>query len=80
MQTGLLWFDDDPNRPLEKKVARAAARYWQKYGKVPDTCYVHSAALPNGPVKVGPVTITAKQPMLPHYFWIGPQETTKEKA
>jgi hypothetical protein len=41
MDTGLLWFDDDPRRGLEDKVGRAAQRYRDKYGRWPNTCFVH---------------------------------------
>ena len=32
MKTGLLWFDDDPQKRLEEKVQRAATHYERKYG------------------------------------------------
>jgi hypothetical protein len=41
MDVGLLWYDGDPKRSLEDKVAQAAERYRQKYGRWPNTCYVH---------------------------------------
>jgi hypothetical protein len=46
MQIGMLWYDDDPQRPLEAKIGRAADRYREKYGRLPDTCYVHAQAMP----------------------------------
>jgi len=69
MQIGLLWYDDDPQRPLEAKIGRAADRYREKYGRLPDTCYVHPQAIdadghpagsvqltvPLGGVPIGPV-------------------------
>lgn len=45
MQSGLLWYDDDPQRTLEAKIGRAAERYREKYGRLPDTCYVHPQAV-----------------------------------
>jgi len=45
MQIGLLWYDDDPQRTLEAKIGRAADRYREKYGRLPDTCYVHPQAM-----------------------------------
>jgi len=50
MQTGLLWYDDDPQRPLEAKISRAAERYRDKYGRLPDTCYVHPQAVASHPI------------------------------
>jgi len=76
MKTGLLWYDDDPKHSLAQKIARAAARYRQKHGEVPDVCFVHPSALgENGKMsKVGPVSVTARPSVLPHHFWIGVQD------
>jgi hypothetical protein len=49
MQTGLLWYDDDPQRPLEAKINLAAEHYRDKYGRLPDTCYVHPQAVASHP-------------------------------
>ena len=44
MKYGLLWYDGDPKRPLEDKITRAARCYRDKYGRAPNTCYVHAEA------------------------------------
>jgi len=76
MKTGLLWFDDAPSRTLEDKVLRAAARYEQKYGRLPNLCFVHPKAFDgNGKVKkVGEVEIRAGRSVLPDHFWIGVED------
>jgi|PlaIllAssembly_1097288.scaffolds.fasta_scaffold2476880_2 hypothetical protein len=56
MQTGLLWYDDDPQRPLEAKISLAAERYRDKYGRLPDTCYVHPQAVAGHPAGAFQVT------------------------
>ena len=49
MKVGLLWYDDDAGRGLAAKVKRAAQRYREKYGRLPNTCYVNpQAGLPQG--------------------------------
>jgi hypothetical protein len=55
MNEGLLWYGDDPGRELAEKIGRAAKRYRQKCGALPDVCYVHPLAMKdNGRVgKVG---------------------------
>lgn len=70
MKEGLLWFDDDPKRPLEDKVTRAARRYREKFGVAPDTCYVHPSAV-NGKATVDGVSIVSAPSVLRHHFWIG---------
>ena len=45
MNLGMLWFDNDPKTPLDRKVERAAAYYRHKYGKTPTLCFVHPTML-----------------------------------
>jgi hypothetical protein len=40
MNVGLLWFDDDPKKPLARKVGEAAARYWQRFAVAPTACHI----------------------------------------
>ncbi len=70
MKEGLLWFDDNPTRPLEDKVARAARRYREKFGVAPNTCCVHPSAV-NGKAMVNGVSIVPSSSVLRHHFWIG---------
>jgi hypothetical protein len=50
MDIGMLWYDDDGKRPLDEKVARAAAYYRAKYGVQPTECYVNPGTLaPDAP-------------------------------
>lgn len=58
MQTGLLWYDDDPQRPLEAKISLAAERYRDKYGHLPDICYVHPQVMANHPA--GSLQVTCR--------------------
>ncbi|PKN88166.1 MAG: hypothetical protein CVU46_01820 [Chloroflexi bacterium HGW-Chloroflexi-8] len=41
MKTGMLWFDNDPQRNLIEKIHQAADYYQQKYGSQPTLCFVH---------------------------------------
>ncbi len=38
MNAGMLWLDDDKQRPLEERVSRAADYYREKYGRLPELC------------------------------------------
>jgi hypothetical protein len=58
MEIGLLWYDDDPQRPLEAKIGRAADRYREKYGRLPDTCYVHPQAVSTEGQPAGGIQVT----------------------
>ena len=86
MQTGLLWFDNNPGRELTAKVEDAAKRYREKFGALPDTCYVNQSALDKGAVTISltgvPGTALRLLPasnVLPHHFWIGVEELKEQR-
>jgi hypothetical protein len=88
MEIGLLWYDDDPRRDLEDKVRQAALRYRAKYGRWPNTCYVHPQAVTDQmeqelrvpcPKRQRIVIRVVSAPnILPHHYWLG--ETTVESG
>lgn len=92
MNVGMLWFDNDPKSGLTTKVARAAAYYRNKYGKVPTLCFVHPSMLTKGsPAAVEPVAaekgvvtegveIRSNPSVLPNHFWIGVNGPADGKA
>ena len=71
IQEGLLWFDDTATRPLADKVALAAQRYQQKYGHVPEVCYVHPDELKGQNASADTVKVLPAKMVLPHHFWLG---------
>lgn len=77
MNIGMLWFDNDPKSELDVKIARATSYYQQKYGRIPNLCFIHPTMIPgssNEPEKKlvsGPVEVRANQAVLPNHFWIG---------
>ena len=71
MQVGMLWFDDDPRRKFDDKVARAVGHYKEKYGQSPTLCLVNPGALNGGPAHVAGVQIKSARSVLPNHFWIG---------
>jgi hypothetical protein len=71
MDVGMLWFDDDPRRNLEEKVARAVAHYKEKYGQMPSLCFVNPGTLNGGPDTAAGVQIKAARTVLPNHFWVG---------
>lgn len=75
MREGLLWFDDDPRRSIDDKIALAAARYQKKFGAAPDMCYVNSALIEREAL-VGAVQVRSLATIRPNHFWIGREETT----
>lgn len=70
MNIGMLWRDDDHKRTLEEKVTRAAAYYREKYGQIPNMCFVNSASLADE-IQVEQVTVRPLRTILPQHFWVG---------
>ncbi len=82
MDFGLLWHDGDAARSLEEKISRAARRYREKYGREPNTCYVHAGAAADQPSSGSHRLCQLKEPggtvrvvwasnMPLHHFWLG---------
>lgn len=82
MEIGLLWYDDDPHRGLEDKVERAAQRYREKYGRWPNTCFVHAPAVAHQATEGTQMMCGSKGPqkqvrlipapnILRHHYWVG---------
>lgn len=71
MNTGMLWFDNDPQIDIKTKINRAIAYYQKKYGQIPDLCYVHPSMLADKPNPSSGVDVQADQMILPNHFWIG---------
>lgn len=74
MNTGMLWFDNDPKSDFTSKVLNAAAYYRNKYGIDPNSCYVHASMVADEKKETGAITIYSTTDMLPHHFWIGVQQ------
>lgn len=75
MQAGLLWYDSEPSRTIAAKATAAAERFQQKFGLVPDVCYVSSKALKDGELSIpfheGQLRLIPANNILLNHFWIG---------
>lgn len=79
MQTGMLWFDNDPKTALTVKVERAANYYRQKYGRAPDLCLVHPSAA-DKEIMAGKIIVRPYRPVLPGHFWLGMDDARSKQA
>lgn len=86
MRVGWLWFDNDSSRTVEEKIKRAAEQYREKFGRRPNTCYVHPQAIAGEEqaltcsVKDGTVQVVAARHILPHHFWLGIVASQKDSS
>ena len=74
MNTGMMWFDNDPKTALSTKIERAAEYYQKKYGRIPNLCLIHPNALDSEQPETGNVAVRPYRPVLPGHLWIGVEE------
>ena len=82
MNTGMLWFDNDPKTRLTAKIEKAADYYRHKYGRDPNLCLIHPSMLETPASEggageqpeTGKVTVRPYRPVLPGHLWIGVEE------
>jgi len=70
LEIGLLWYDNGAD-DLSGSVARAAARYKERFGVDPNVCYVHPATLPAGECKINGLTVRPSSKILRYHLWMG---------
>jgi len=78
MNTGMLWFDNDPKTSLSAKIERAVEYYKKKYGRRPNLCLIHPRAVESstassksdGSAQTG-IVVRPYRPVLPGHLWIG---------
>lgn len=73
MNTGMLWFDNDPRKDLVTKITLAAEYYTRKYGCRPDLCFVNPASAGQMLPKTAGIEVRSHQMILPNHFWLGLQ-------
>jgi hypothetical protein len=71
--TGMLWFDNSPNKATRAKIIEAADYFRKKYGQVPNYCEVNPQML-DGEVQIGKLTIRPNRKITPGHLWIGVKE------
>lgn len=89
MNTGMLWFDQNPKTSLKDKILLAANYYRRKYDRAPQLCLIspktqaENPDVKSVPFEGGEITVRAWSGTLSHHFWLGfedvpaPVETTR---
>ena len=71
MNIGMLWFDNDNKTELTVKIKRAVDYYQQKYGQIPNLCFVHPSMLPANSKPEAGLELRTTRSVLPNHFWLG---------
>ena len=80
MNTGMLWYDNNPKTDLDSKIIRASDYYTKKYGAKPDLCFVHPSMLKERIKQSSGIEIRTSKQVLPYHFWLGVHKATGNKA
>jgi len=71
MFSGLLWHDAELTKDLAGAVAKAAARYQEKFGKTPDVCFINASQFAELTTSEVPLSVQPKQTVLLNHIWLG---------
>ncbi len=74
MKLGLLWYDNDPRKPLDLKVNEAVQRYREKFGAEPTICYINPSHLSSKKPMLGKMRVVSAAQVLPNHFWLEIEE------
>lgn len=84
MNTGMMWFDNDPKTSLDVKIQKAADYYRKKHGRVPDTCLVNPKMMDTTHPEqdnrqAGKIIVRPLRSVLPGHLWIGVNVDSTDK-
>jgi hypothetical protein len=80
MRIGLLWFENDTKKALNQRVQEAIERYREKFGKSPNTCYVHPQDLNGHGLSLEGMRIVAASNILRNHLWVGWDDELENRA
>ena len=67
LREGLLWYDASPGLSPEARLAEAAARFAERFGRPPNCCHVHPDEVFDDPV----ITVVADPAVMRRHYWVG---------
>src|SRR3954468_23738883 len=70
MKFGLLWYDADQRVSLQARLADAAARFAQRFGRPANCCHVNPEQVFADPA----ISVVADPSVLKDHFWVGRDE------
>jgi hypothetical protein len=80
MDVGLLWYDAEPGRALAERLGPAVHRYREKFGRVPNRCFVHPTAVAGSEASplactladsTATIWVVPAPNVLLHHYWLG---------
>jgi hypothetical protein len=75
LKMGLLWFDDNPKRPLAEKLDEAAERYQERFDMWPTLVHLNPTQAEGLSVKYKRLRVFGDEHLRRNYFIVGVDET-----
>ncbi len=75
LKMGLLWFDDNPKRPLAEKLDEAAERYQERFDRWPTLVHLNPTQAEGLSVKYKRLRVFGDEHLRRNYFIVGVDET-----
>lgn len=80
MRTGLLWFENNAKKALDQRVQEAIDRYREKFGRLPNTCYIHPSDLNGHGLSLEGMRVVAASNILRSHLWVGWDDEAEDRA
>ncbi|HEU5199959.1 MAG TPA: hypothetical protein VFU32_09990 [Ktedonobacterales bacterium] len=74
LKMGLLWFDDNPKRPLAEKLEEAAERYQERFDRWPTLVHLNPTQAEGLSVKYKRLRVFGDEHLRRNYFIVGVDE------
>ncbi|HZO27476.1 MAG TPA: hypothetical protein VFH48_15965, partial [Chloroflexota bacterium] len=76
MKLGLLWYDADQRVSPQARLAEAATRFAEKFGRPANCCHVN----PDDLFADQAISVVADPTILKHHFWVGRDEALEPEG
>ncbi len=70
MKQGMLWYDSQTARDVNNSLNLAVSYFKEKYGYLPECCFVHPDMLKENPKSVGTVKVLPDEKVLRNHIWV----------
>jgi hypothetical protein len=71
MATGMIWFDNDPQKNINEKIRLAVQYYQNKFGSQPTLCFLHPGCRGKFLKVESGIEIEFNLGLSPDHIWVG---------
>jgi len=71
MATGMIWFDNDPQKSINEKINFAIQYYQKKFGSEPTLCFLHPIFMDKTLDLNSNIEFNFNKNLSPDHIWVG---------